>query len=252
MEYEEKEKIVSAHEGWYHRIEIAPGLVTPGISDSALALANLDEIGLPRECRGMDVLDVGCSDGFFSFEMERRGAHVRAIDYVLPSTSGFSIAKKLLGSNVDCQVLNVYELSPEEHGTFDIVLFLGVLYHLRNPLLALDRIRRVTRPGGSLLIETQLIDNYFLLGDGSVTELASLSPLLPTIPLLQFYPGDALCGEATNKWAPNMTCLQRMVEEAQFEVGRSKIFGARGYVACRAIRDSTKEHYTRVDYGKGH
>src|SRR5262245_59952576 len=103
---------------WYHRIELKPGLITPGINDSQAVLELLE---LPKDCSRLRALDIGARDGFFSFEMERRGAEVLAIDYMPPNQTGFMVAKEILGSNVTYKVANVYGLDPKEYGTFDIV-----------------------------------------------------------------------------------------------------------------------------------
>ena len=84
------------------------------------------------------MLDAGMD---FSFEMERPGGEVVAIDYAAPDIKGFAISAKALGSQVEYVVENVYDLSKDEHGSFDILLILGVLNRLRNPLLAFDVIR---------------------------------------------------------------------------------------------------------------
>ena len=83
------------------------------------------------------MLDVGAWDGWFSFECERRGADVVAVDCVALDT--FIEAKQLIGSKVEYLTLDVNELSARRLGRFDIVLFFGVLYHLRHPLLGLEK-----------------------------------------------------------------------------------------------------------------
>ena len=123
-----------------------------GIDDTPLRLARLD---LPSSLAGRTVLDIGAWDGFFSFEAERRGAaRVVAADYYAwhgigwgthQGKAGFTLARECLGSRVEDLDIDVMDLSPERVGTFDVVLFLGVLYHLRHPLLALERIASVTR-----------------------------------------------------------------------------------------------------------
>jgi len=245
--------MIADHKNWYHRIEVMPGVVTPGIHDSTTALNHLDQLGLPRNCSGLRVLDIGCRDGFFSFEMERRGAEVVGMDYVNPTNTGFSLASKLLGSKVNYLIENVNNISgcAGKIGSCDIVLFLGVLYHLRNPLAALDEIHSVTKPGTLLFLETQLLDRAFMLGDGSFTSLEELSPQLSEVPIMQFYPRDALSGDATSKWAPNMTGLKRMLEEAQFEVLDSKIYSSRGYVKAKAVNDPYLEQFRQMDSGSG-
>jgi len=119
-------------------------------------LKKLDDLGLPKNAASLPVLDIGCRDGFFAFEMERRGAEVTGIDYAAPDITGFNVAAEILDSKVNYLVANVYDLSPETHGTFDVVLFLGVLYHLRNPIQGFDAILRVLKKGGLLFVETQL------------------------------------------------------------------------------------------------
>src|SRR5512139_3704442 len=120
----EIERLVKQHGRWWHEIELAPGLVTPGDDSNQMKLPILDGIGFPRNMRGMRVLDVGCSDGFFSFEMEKRGASVVAIDFVPETYTGFSVAKQILGSSVEYRMDNVYNVSPETYGEFDLVLFM--------------------------------------------------------------------------------------------------------------------------------
>lgn len=241
--------MIGQHEHWYHTIELAPGIRTPGIQDSAFNLGILDRLGLPRDCTGMRVLDVGCRDGFFSFEMERRGAEVVGVDYVAPTNTGFSIAQQILGSHVRYIVANLYDISPDTFGTFDIVLFLGVLYHLRNPMLALDRMRAVVNPGGFLFVETHIIDNCVVMPDGSMRTLRHLSKDLMQVPLMQFFPRGLLNNDATNVWAPNMACLSSMLQEAEFRVTRTELAGKRGFASAEAVTDSTIEYYRNIDSG---
>lgn len=223
---------------WYHQIALAPGLVTPGIHSSQKGLALLDRLGLPRDASGLRVLDIGCRDGFFAFEMERRGAaEVVGIDYAGPDVTGFSVAADILGSSVTYRVENVYDLSMERHGQYDLVLFLGVLYHLRNPLLALDRIRDVVRPGGLLFVESH----------------ATRHPALEHLdhPAWEFYAGDALNGDATNKWGPNLAALKAVVAEAQFEVFDALLEEGRGHVAARAGGDERGAFFRALDSSAG-
>ncbi|HEV7241557.1 MAG TPA: methyltransferase domain-containing protein [Thermoanaerobaculia bacterium] len=94
--------------------------------------------------------------------------------------SGFATARKILGSQVDYRMENVYNLAPKTFGKFDVVLFLGVLYHLRKPLAALDSLRSVMKDGAQLFVGTMLIDEYFLLPQGNPTSLESVNPVLKT------------------------------------------------------------------------
>jgi tRNA (mo5U34)-methyltransferase len=169
--------------------------------------------------------------------MENRGAKVVGIDYAAPDITGFSVASQILGSKATYIVENVYNLNPEEYGLFDLVLFLGVLYHLRNPMRALDQIRTVTKPGGLLFVESQLSTNTTLN--------------LLNIPVWQFYPRNALNDDETNKWAPNLEGLESVIEEAGFQVLDGFAHGNRGYVKAQAVVDSRREFFRELDSSKG-
>ena len=241
------EQLVAEHGRWWHEIELAPGVITPGDDSNRMKLPILDELGLPPGLPGRRVLDIGCSDGFFSFEMENRGAAVVAIDFVPETYTGFFTAWKILGSEVAYRMDNVYNLAPDTYGTFDIVLFLGVLYHLRRPLAALDAIRSVMKPGAQLFVGTMLIDDYVLLPDNSITTLDQLNPRLRDIPLWQSYPADSLNGDFTNCFAPNMRALHVALEEAQFRVDAARIVSMGGYVRATAVDDARSAKYQRLD-----
>jgi len=142
---------VEAEPYWFHRITLADGLVTPGWSDPETD--KLPRFGLPQDMTGMRVLDVGCAEGFFSFEAERRGAsEVVAIDSMPESVRRCTLCRDALGSRVQPYLANVYDLSPRTFGSFDLVMFFGVLYHLRHPLLALEKLLSVC--SGTMLLQT--------------------------------------------------------------------------------------------------
>jgi tRNA (mo5U34)-methyltransferase len=157
---------------WYHTLELAPGLVTPGYFDTRAAL---EHVPFPARLDGLRCLDVGTFDGFWAFEMEKRGAaEVVAVDIIDPpkwdwpagSTqavadaigdlkgkgNGFEIAHDALGSRVDRRLISVYDLDPDEVGTFDFVYVGSLLLHLRNPIGALVAVRKVVRETGTLLL----------------------------------------------------------------------------------------------------
>ena len=236
---------VAKVEHWYHRIEVAPGIVTPGTHDSEAALA---EMNVPENLSGKRLLDVGARDGYFSFVAEARGAEVVAIDAVPPHLNGFSTASSLLGSSVEYRTMNVYNLNSENVGTFDLIFFLGVLYHLRDPMLALDRLWEVARPGATIWVESHTIDSGLVApATGKFRELASVAPDLVEVPMVQFYPRDLLLGNPTNWWGPNLAALKAMLEEAGFEVVRSKLIGRRGLVVGRKTEDSETTFHRNFD-----
>lgn len=182
---------------WWHQIELPDGSVTPGPDRSAEKLAALH---LP-DLSGKTVLDVGANDGYFSFAAERLGAsRVLAVDtfaWRLPGgKDGFEYARNALGSKVEDIEIEVLDVSPETVGKFDVVLFLGVLYHMRHPFLALERMANVTN---ELLVVETLVD---------MTHFRS--------PAAAFYPGELL-GEETNWWGPNPAAVLGMLRNVGFE-----------------------------------
>jgi tRNA (mo5U34)-methyltransferase len=144
---------------WYHRWEVFNGISTPGRRPVDMICAKTQ---MPRDLTGKRVLDIGAWNGCFSFECERRGAsEVVAYSLENPDVAGFNRLRDLLGSQVKYVQGSVYTLSPDELGEFDLILFFGVLYHLRYPLLAFDRVRSVCR--GEVLVETHTVTSRYLL-----------------------------------------------------------------------------------------
>ena len=118
-------------------------MFTPGTNDVGFLCATA---GMPAQLDGESVLDIGTTNGGVAFELERRGAgRVVAVDILDANTFGFNAIRDLLGSRATHVQASIYELPELLQEQFDIVLFLGVLYHLRHPLLALDNVRRLTR-----------------------------------------------------------------------------------------------------------
>ena len=149
----ERLRALADEEGWYHTIELAPGVVTKGMFDHR---PYVDRYGLPESLSGKRVLDVGTFEGFWAYELERRGAEVVALDVPRiqqldwpprqrPAEDGprgdrFRIAAEAKGSDVRWVGKSIYEATPEElGGTFDVVFCGSVLIHLRDPALALER-----------------------------------------------------------------------------------------------------------------
>lgn len=186
---------------WHHSIDLGCGVITPG-GGQTFSPKSEQRIGLPENLAGMTVLDVGAWDGFYSFAAERRGAkRVLATDsFVWQSPmfgkEGFELARTVLNSQVEDMEIDVLELSPEKVGVFDVVLFLGVLYHMRHPLLALDRVFSVT--GKQLILETHV-------------DLLDCQR-----PALAFYPRAELNNDPTNWFGPNALAVQGMLESAGF------------------------------------
>jgi tRNA (mo5U34)-methyltransferase len=186
---------------WFHVIDLGDGIITPGLEKTTAE--KLDYITLPESFSGKTVLDVGAWDGFFSFEAERRGAdRVLATDSLMwnleTGKAGFELAHEVLGSSIESLEVDVMDLSPETvGGTFDVVLFLGVLYHMRDPMLALERAASVTRE--RLILETHL--------DMLQTSRAAMA----------FYPTDELAGDWSNWVGPNLLAVDGMLRAVGFK-----------------------------------
>ena len=164
---------------WYHTIELGNGLVSRGTYDHRPIV---HRYGLPESLAGKTALDVGTANGFWAFEMERRGAeHVSAIDVAswnefdwlpwrkpasdLPvdlHQSRFRLAHAMRGSRVEHRTCNVYDLSPETVGTFDVVFCGDLLLHLQNPVKAVVNIRSVTKEMAIIatLVESEIDERF--------------------------------------------------------------------------------------------
>lgn len=195
---------------WYHTIDLGDGLVTPGIYDHR---SYLHYYGFPTDLTDKRVLDVGAASGFFSFELERRGARVTALDLPRWMDHDFGplyqfdnsleeaehylhdpleFAKSILDSSVEKHLLNLYDLSPKKVGTFDLVFCGSVLLHLTDPIKALWQIQSVTK--GAAIIATALIDDHH------------------QEPVARFVGHH----DGMSWWFPNRACLERMVQAAGF------------------------------------
>ena len=230
---------------WYHRIEVRPGVVTPGINDCQTTLRLLD---LPADCSGLRVLDIGTRDGFFAFEMERRGADVLAIDFDPRAANSFALASRLLDSRVPFRQANVYNLDPEEIGTFDIVLFLGVIYHLPDPLGALRNIRRLCR--SRMYLETFAIDHHLPLPGGTKLDMTESFPELTGVPLMCFFRGSSFNDNPTNFWGPNIQCVKEMLGETEFAVLRTTPIHNRAIFECEVTSEPDTAQVLEWSFGE--
>jgi len=203
-----------ARKGWYHSFELPDGRIIEGWQSVDLLRARLERYSIPADLRGKRVLDIGCWDGWFSFEMERRGAEVVAADIIERDT--FQTVRKALASKVEFVLSDVYQLTPERVGRFDIVLFFGVLYHLKHPLLALERVY-------SLTTDLALVESY-------VTDDASA---LAAPPVMDFYENSELLGRFDNWCGPNTSCLLAFCRTAGFaRIELGEIVDHRAHVTC--------------------
>lgn len=205
---------------WQHTIELPDGVVTPGRWDARSAL---DRVPLPASLEGRRCLSVATDDGFWAFELERRGAqtvlfveddaarwdwpahapaeNVEQVRRLYAGTDAFEIARGHLGSRVEHVRMSTYDLCPASVGEFDFAVVASALFHLRDPVRALTAVASV-------------IDNGELLFIDHVSVL--LSVLRPRQPA-----ADLSAHELPHWWAPNIAGLRRLVEAAGFEVLRT-------------------------------
>jgi tRNA (mo5U34)-methyltransferase len=158
------------------------------------------DFGLPENLNGLRALDIGVWDGWFSFEMERHGASETAVDLV--EVKNFLHSRERLRSNVTYLISDVYDLPGLNLDPFDYVLFLGVLYHLRHPLLALETVC-------SLTTETAVIDSFVIDGE-------ERDHITTPLPYMEFYETDELGGNVDNWFGPTVDCLMALCRSAGF------------------------------------
>ena len=216
--------------GFYHSIELPDGRVLEGILKIEKLRERLAALPVPQDLRGKRVLDIGTWDGYFAFEMEKRGAEVMAIDNV--EMENFHVAHELLNSRVDYRVMDVYELSPERVGRFDYVLFLGVLYHLKHPLLGLEKVCSVTKE--MAVVESFVTNEAIVYHDGKTDQ-----------PAMEFYETDDLLGEVDNWCGPNLQCMAAFCRTAGFARPLLlEVKSQRALFACYREWDAPPDHAT--------
>lgn len=195
---------------WIHCVDLGDGVETPGVWKGVHMKRFFDFANV--DFAGRKVLDIGCFDGLFTFEAERRGAaQVWGVDDLSKRPGGsetFLFAKEVLGSAAVYEPhLSVYNLDRLGQSEFDTVMFLGVIYHLYHPLLGLSKIRTVQDEGGELLVESVIIHN-----DSTSS--------------LRFFYHDHHVGDRSNWFVPTGQCLLEMIESCYYEVTHSQTYDA--------------------------
>jgi tRNA (mo5U34)-methyltransferase len=192
---------VAAEPYWFLQMDLGDGVITPGWSNPAYD--KLPWFGLPDDMTGWRVLDVGCAEGFFSFEAERRGAsEVFSVDFDPECIKRYKLCAEALGSKVTHpQVLSVYSLDPALLGTFDLVMFFGLLYHLEYPLLGVEKVAAMC--SGTLLVQSFTLETAYLTDQS----LARFRPHGVTSG-----PKDNPSYDPTVFWEPNAACIKDMLD----------------------------------------
>ncbi|HVY44735.1 MAG TPA: TIGR04290 family methyltransferase [Minicystis sp.] len=219
MSAREIEERVRALGAWFHNLDLGGVQTAPDhfLGDYPRMKWQRFEAAIPRDLSGKTVLDVGCNAGFYAIEMKRRGAaRVVGIDSDEGYLAQARFAAEVTGVDIELAKLDVYDVGALGE-RFDVVLFMGVLYHLRHPLLALDLLHE--HAVGDLLV-------FQSMQRGS----AEIAPLRddydfgetepfddPRWPKLHFVE-HRYAHDPTNWWAPNRACAEAMLRSAGFEI----------------------------------
>ena len=204
---------------WFHNIDLHGVQTAPThfLGDYPTIHWRTFENALPWDLRGRTVLDIGCNAGFFAIKMKQRGAaRVVGIDSDARYLAQARFAAEVMNVDIELRQLTVYEV-PRLGERFDLVLFMGVLYHLRHPLLALDLLHEHV-VGDLLLFQSML--------RGS----SEAGPVAPDYPFSEtavfdradfpkmFFLEKRYAGDPTNWWVPNRACAEAMLRSSGFEV----------------------------------
>lgn len=205
---------------WFHNLHLPDGVQTcPEHPLGDFPNVKWQRLGpfLPADLHGATVLDIGCNAGFYSFELAKRGARVTALDASPHYLEQARWAARVLGlsDRVEFQERQIYELASERR-TWDIVLFLGLIYHLRYPLLGLDIVSRCV--GQTLAIQSVLAPGAQDEPTPFDLELSEREPLIRSgWPKLSFIE-RRFAGDPSNWWVPNQPCLAAMVRSSGFKI----------------------------------
>ncbi len=205
---------------WFHNLHLPNGLQTaPTHPLGDFPTVKWQQLApfIAPDLEGWRALDIGCNAGFYSFELARRGAEVTAIDIDAHYLAQARWATREYGlqDRIEFRQTSVYALA-DTREQFDLVWFLGVLYHLRHPLLALDILRAVTRR--QMFLQTLTMPGeQTLQPPGSVGLFEREWLTRPGWPQMAFIE-QALEEDPTNWWAPNHACVEAMVRSAGFKV----------------------------------
>jgi tRNA (mo5U34)-methyltransferase len=219
MTREELEGRVRALAPWFHNLDLGGVRTAPEHFLGDYPGMVWDAIGpaLPQDLAGKSVLDLGCNAGFFSIELKKRGAaRVVGADFDPRYLAQARLAAEVSGLEIEFRELSVYDVATLEE-RFDVVLFMGVLYHLRHPLLALDLVRR--HVAKDLVVFQSMIrgsqGRFPAAPDYPFSEREVFDH--PSWPKLHFVE-HRYASDETNWWIPNRACVEAMLRSAGFVI----------------------------------
>lgn len=203
----EDKRAFIANSAWFHRINVGDEIGTPGMQDCSITLGR---IGLPADLADKEVIDIGANDGYFSFECERRGGNVTSLDMWdrkydnTRAIENIKFCKDCLGSKIKIVQSDILEY---QHEPYDLVLFMGVLYHMQSPMAGLRKVADLTKDDGMAIIETHCISGIGMNG--------------------KFYPGEELNHDPTNWWGFTAECAEAMISTFFRKVRNANTWGDR-------------------------
>jgi tRNA (mo5U34)-methyltransferase len=204
---------------WFHNIELNGIRTAPDhfLGDYPTVKFRRFADAIPQDLTGKSVLDIGCNGGFYSIEMKRRGAaRVLGVDFDDDYLAQARFAAGVLGMDIEFRRLSVYDVATIGE-RFDVVIFMGVLYHLRHPLLALDLIHE--HVAGDLLLfqsmqrgseEVDPLQSNYDFWDTAIFD----SPGYPKLHFIE----KRYANDPTNWWVPNRACTEAMLRSSGFEI----------------------------------
>jgi tRNA (mo5U34)-methyltransferase len=222
---------------WFHNMDLGGVMTAPEhfLGDYPRFKWDRFRQAVPEDLTGKTVLDIGCNAGFYAIEMKRRGAaRVVGIDSDPRYLQQAGLAAEILGVDIELRRLSVYDVA-ELDERFDLVLFMGVFYHLRYPLYALDLLREH-------VVGDRMVFQSMLRGDADVAPVEADYPFSETAIFERpghprmFFVEQCYAGDPTNWWIPNRACVEAMLRSAGFtiearpedEVYICRAHGARG------------------------
>ena len=204
---------------WFHNMELNGVRTAPDhfLGDYPAIKWRQFQHAIPTDLTGKSVLDVGCNGGFYSIEMKRRGAsRVVAVDSDEGYLAQARFAAEVCRAEIEFRRMSVYQIGALRE-RFDVVLFMGVLYHLRHPLLALDLLHE--HVVGDLLVFQSLLRGstavYRIDEDYPFSEVEVFEQ--PGYPQMYFVE-SRYAGDPTNWWIPNLACAEAMLRSAGFDI----------------------------------
>jgi len=219
LDREEIQRNISNLGAWFHNIDLGGVKTAPNhfLGDYPSCKWQHFRHGLPLDLTGKTVLDVGCNGGFYSLEMKKRGAdRVVGIDSDQRYLEQARFAAKATGLQIEFRQMDVYNVASLGE-KFDLVLFMGVLYHLRHPLLALDLLNEHA-------VKDTLVFQSLLRGSAKMLRLEEDYPFSETklfhqegFPVMHFIE-KRYSNDPTNWWIPNRACIEAMLRSSGFEI----------------------------------